>query len=47
MATEKLKRLKSPGIDEILTELIKVGGRTVCTQVHKLINFIWNKEEFA
>jgi hypothetical protein len=47
MATEKLKRHKSPGIDEILTELIKVGRRTVRTQVHKLINFIWNKEEFA
>ena len=47
MATEKLKRHKSPGTDEILTELIKAGDRTVHTQVHKLINSIWNKEEFA
>jgi hypothetical protein len=27
MATEKLKRHKSPGIDQIPTELIKAGGR--------------------
>jgi hypothetical protein len=31
MATEKLKGQKSPGIDKILTELIKAGGRTVHT----------------
>jgi hypothetical protein len=47
MATEKLKRHKSPGVDEILPELIKAGERTVCTQVHRLINSIWNKEKFA
>jgi hypothetical protein len=47
MATEKLKRHKSPGTDEILTELIKARGRTVRTQIHKLINSIWNKEEFV
>jgi len=47
MASEKLKRHKSPGIDEILTELIKAGDRTVRTQVHKLINSTWNKEEYA
>ena len=29
MATEKLKRHKSPGTDEIPAELIKVGGRTI------------------
>jgi len=47
MATEKLKRRKSPLIDEILTELNKAGGRTFRTQIHNLINSIWNKEEFA
>jgi hypothetical protein len=29
MAIEKLKRHKSPGIDQIQAELIKAGGRTV------------------
>ena len=28
-------------------ELIKVGGRTICSDIHKLINSIWNKEELA
>jgi len=25
--------------------LIKAGGKTVCCEIHKLIIFIWNKEE--
>jgi len=25
--------------------LIKVGVRTICSEIHKLINLIWNKEE--
>jgi hypothetical protein len=45
MATEKLKRHKSPGIDQIPAELIKAGGRTIGSEIHKLINSIWNKEE--
>ena len=45
MATEILKRHKSPGIDSITEELIKAGGRTFCSETHKLINSIWNKEE--
>jgi hypothetical protein len=45
MAIEKLKRHKSPGIDQIPAELIKAGGRTICSEIHKLINSIWNKEE--
>jgi hypothetical protein len=47
MASEKLKRHKSPGVDEILAELIQAGSVTVHSQIHKLINSIWNKEEFA
>jgi hypothetical protein len=35
-----LKNYKSPGSDLILAELIHVEG-----EIHKLINFIWNKEE--
>jgi mannosyltransferase OCH1-like enzyme len=45
MATEILKRLKSPGIDSITAELIKAGSKTFRSEIHKLINFIWNKEE--
>jgi hypothetical protein len=45
MAIENLERYKSPGIDQIITELIKAGGRTIRSQIHKLINSIWNKEE--
>jgi hypothetical protein len=44
-AIEKIKRYKSPGIDQIPAELIKVGGKIVHTEIHKLINSIWNKEK--
>ena len=36
MAIEKLKRHKSRGIDQIPAELIKVGGRTIRCEIHKL-----------
>jgi hypothetical protein len=45
MAIEKPKRYKSPGIDQIPAELIKAGGSTICPEIHKLINSVWNKEE--
>ena len=49
MAIEKLKRHKSPGIDQIPAELIKTGGRTVRSEIQKHrsidINSIWKKEE--
>jgi hypothetical protein len=38
MAIEKLKRYKSPGIDQIPAELIKAGGSKICCEIHKLIN---------
>jgi hypothetical protein len=47
MAIEKLKRYKSPVIDQIPAELIKAGGRTIRFETHKLINSIWNKEELS
>jgi hypothetical protein len=43
MAIKKLKRHKSPGIDQIPAELIKAGGRIIRSEIHKLINSIWNK----
>jgi hypothetical protein len=45
MAIEKPKRNKSPGINQISSELIKVGGKTISSEIHKLINSISNKEE--
>jgi hypothetical protein len=45
MAVGKLKRHKSPGTDQIPAKLIKAVGRTICSEVHKLINSIWLKDE--
>jgi len=45
MATEKLKGHASLGIDQIPAGLIKTGVRTICSEIHKLINSIWNKDE--
>jgi len=45
LAIDKLKSHKSPGIDQILAELIKAGGRTICLEIHKLITSIWKKEK--
>jgi len=35
MAVKKLKRHKSLGIDQIPAEMIKSGGRTICSETHK------------
>jgi hypothetical protein len=45
MAVEKLKSHKSPGIYQIPIEMIKAGGRTIHSEIYKLINSIWNKDE--
>jgi hypothetical protein len=45
LAIEKLTGYKSPGIDQIPSELIKAGGKTILCETHKLIISIWNKEE--
>jgi hypothetical protein len=44
VGTEKLKRHTSPGTDQIPADLIKAGGRTIRSEIHKLINSIRNKE---
>jgi hypothetical protein len=41
----KLTRYRSPGSDQIPAELIQAGGETSWSEIHKLINSIWNKEE--
>jgi len=45
MAVEKIRRHKSPDTDQIPAELIKAQGWTICSEIHKLINSTWNKEE--
>ena len=45
MAIEELKRHKSPGTVQIPTEPNKSGNRTNRSDIHKLINAIWNKED--
>jgi hypothetical protein len=45
IAIGKLKSYKSPGTDQIPAELIKAGGETLCSEIHKVICSVWNKEE--
>jgi hypothetical protein len=40
-----VEKYKSPGGDEILAQLIQAGGETLQSEIHKLINSIWSKEE--
>jgi hypothetical protein len=44
-AIGKLKNYKSPGTDKISAELIKAGGETLYSEIHRLICCMWNKEE--
>jgi len=34
-----------PGNDSIQVKLIEAGGRTISSETHKFINYIWCKEE--
>jgi hypothetical protein len=45
IAIAKLKKYKPPGSDQIPAELIQAGGETSRSEIHKLINCIWGKEE--
>jgi mannosyltransferase OCH1-like enzyme len=45
IAIGKLKSYKSPGTDQIQAELIKAGGKTLCSEIHKLIHSTWKKEK--
>ena len=45
LALAKLRSHKSPGMEQIPTELIKAGGRTTSSEIHRFIKSIWNKEE--
>jgi len=45
MAIENLKRHISPGIDPIPAEVIEAGGRTICSEIQKLVCSVCNKED--
>jgi hypothetical protein len=45
IAIAKFKKYKSPGSDQIQAELIQAGGKILLSEIHKLINSVWNKEE--
>jgi hypothetical protein len=45
IAIEYLKRFKSPGSDQIAAKLIQAGGKILRSKIHKLINFISNKDK--
>jgi hypothetical protein len=45
IAIAKLKKYKSPGSDQMPSELIQAGGGILLSAIHKLINSVWNKEE--
>jgi hypothetical protein len=45
IAVEKLKRHKSPRTDQVPAEWIKAGSSTFRSEIHKLSNSTWNKDE--
>jgi hypothetical protein len=45
IAIGKLKGYKSPSTDQIQAKMIKAGGETLYSEIHRLICSIWNKEE--
>jgi hypothetical protein len=47
IAIEKPKRYKSSGIDQNPAELIQAGDNKLRSEIHKLINSLWTKEELT
>jgi hypothetical protein len=45
IAFAKFKSYKSPGSDQIPAELIQAGGEILHSEIHKLINSVWNKTD--
>jgi hypothetical protein len=45
IAVAKLKKYKSPGSDQIPAKLIQAGSEILLSEIHKLINSVWNKKE--
>jgi hypothetical protein len=47
VAIGKLKTYKSSGVDQIRVELVQTGGKTLRSEIHELIRFVWNKEDLS
>jgi hypothetical protein len=47
IANAKLKKYKSLGSDQIMAELVQIGGETLLPKIHKLFHSIWNNEELS
>jgi hypothetical protein len=45
VATAKLKKYKAPCKGQIPAELIQVRSKTLQSEIHRLINYVWSKEE--
>jgi hypothetical protein len=45
IAVGKLKIYKSPGTDQMSDKLVKTGGETLYSEIHRCICSIWNEEE--
>jgi hypothetical protein len=45
IAIVKLIRYKSTGSDKLLAEVIQAGDKKLLSEVHKLIDSVWNMEE--
>jgi hypothetical protein len=45
IAIATFKKYKSPGSDQIPAELIQAGGETSQSEIYKLTDCIWSKEE--
>ena len=44
-ALTHLKNAKAPGVDNIPPEALKEGGPSTLEALHKILNFVWEKEE--
>jgi hypothetical protein len=45
IAIEKLTRCKLPCIEQMSGEFVQPKGKTLCSEIYKLIDFIWSEEE--
>jgi hypothetical protein len=34
-----------PGIEQMSGEFVQTKGKTLCSEIYKLIDFIWSEEE--
>jgi hypothetical protein len=47
IAVANFKKYKSPGINQISAELIQSEGEILRSDIHKLVNSLWNNEEIS